>query len=96
MVGHGGVWSKMGKGEVAGTVGPASCGALTPAHLSTQGSKEGALLVFSVAPTVYHKAPGRDSDDTGASLCWLEPLTSWVVTLPCGGQGGGLMFPPAS
>lgn len=59
-------------------------------------SEEGAPLVFSVAPTVYHKAPSKDSDDTGSSLRWLEPPTSWVVTLLSGGQGGRSMFLPAS
>lgn len=88
MVGHGGEgrgWSRMRKGEVPGRRDPPAGGL---SHPPTQGSEEGALLVSSKAPTVYPKAPGRDSDDTGASLRWLEPPIPWAVTLPSSGQGG--------
>lgn len=83
---RGGVWSKMGKGEVARTVGPFGHGALTPTYFCTQNSEEGSRPWCSISYQLSAAEHPAGTAMPQKMLCHSsQPLRS--ATLPSSGQG---------
>lgn len=90
-----GLWSKMGEGGVAGTVGPFDHRALTPSHFSSSAlCGMSSLLVYYFVPTVCHQPPGKDSDGTKMLPFIRHGHPSFgLTTLPSSGQGQSIDVP---
>lgn len=73
----GGVWSKMGKGEVARTVGPFGRGALTPTYFCPQSSEEGALPWCSLRTNCLPQSARR------GQRCHRRSLSQLLASAVC-------------
>ena len=86
-VGHGGVWSKVGKGDVARTVRPFDHGDLTPNHFYPSG-----LSVFYFVPAAEHLL----GTVLAQKMLWFVCHSCWSLGfthLPSSGQGENTDIP---